>query len=368
MQAVDFLAVLFVTNASGRDLGANRARDGEGASGRVLARIAASAPRKHRVIQRGLRIQRNIAHQHRAPLLIDGKAQLGNLRPRHALLILGNKLGHGVDLHRSIHAPRGDARVEPSADVDGIVARNATPTFGDVVGERTLEIRGVEEQRPTELASWLRRVARVGQRQRHVCVTEELTVRRAAEGQTIGRNQKTITDLRDAEAVIGKRPAAVEERPTRRGDFVGVTVGRAVHAELRRAVVKAIARPVAESALERLKHRVKGRPALRPTVARQRARRTKRLRLVVRVVGQDPSRRQSDLKSRNRPRNQRPHRRVKTRAVMELRRHALCVTGDVTVEAVACEFACDRTRVCTRVGSRVRTRGIRARVRQKRRA
>ena len=360
MQAVDFFAVLFVTNASGRDLGANRARDGEGASGRVLARIAASAPREHRVIQRGLRIQRNIAHQHRAPLLIDGKAQLGNLRPRHALLILGNKLGHGVDLHRSIHAPRGDARVEPSADVDGIVARNAAPTFGDVVGERTLEIRGVQEQRPTELASWLRRVARVGQRQRHVCVTEELTVGRAVEGQTIGRNQKTIADLRDAEAVIRKRPAAVEERPTRRGDFVGVTVGRAVHAELRRAVVKAIARPVAESALERLKHRVKGRPALRPTVARQRARRTKRLRLVVRVVGQDPSRRQSDLKSRNRPRNQRPHRRVETRAVMELRRHALCVAGDVTVETVACEFGC----VC----ACVRTRCMRASVRQKRRA
>ena len=360
MQAVDFLAVLLVTNAPGRDLGANRARDGEGAGGRVLACIAASAPREHRVIQRGLRIQRNIAHQHRAPLLIDGKAQLGNLRPRHALLILGNKLRHGVDLHRSIDAPRGDARVEPSADVDGIVARNATPTFGDVVGERTLEIRGVEEQRPTELASWLRRVARVGQRQRHVRVTEQLTVRGAVEGQTIGRNQEAIADLRDAEAVISEWPAAVEERPTGRGDFVGVTVGRAVHAELRRAVVKAIARPVAESALERLKHRVKGRAALRPTVARQRARRTKRLRLVVRVVGQDPSRRQSDLKSRNRPRNQRPHRRVETRAVMELRRHALRVTGDVTVEAVACEFACDRTRVCTR--------GMRARVRQKRHA
>ena len=218
------------------------------------------------------------------------------------------------------------------------VPRNPTPAFGQVVGERPLEVLRVEEDRPALVSGGLRVVPRFGQRQRHPGVAEQLAHRVSLEGQPVGGNQKTVADLRDAEHVVGQRLAAVEERPARRRDLGAVTVGRRVQTELRRTVVETIPRPVAEAAFHRLKHAPVGRPTLRPVVAGDGSRRTQRFGAIVTVVRGQPGRRKADLEVADRPIDQRPNRRIETRAVAVGFGAGAGVAPDISVQPAVGEF------------------------------
>ena len=221
------------------------------------------------------------------------------------------------------------------------VARDTTPALGQVVGERSLEVLRIQEERPTLVASRLWIITRFGQRKGHPGIAQEFAHRASVEGHAIRRNQQAVADLGDAEHVIGQRLTAVKERPTRRRDLGAVTIRRRVHTELWRAVVKTVSRPIAKAAFHRLKHTPVGRATLRPVVAGDGSRRTQRFGAVVAVVRGQPGRRQSDLEVADRPVNQRPDRRVETRAVSVGLRRRAGMTPDVPVQSAMCEFDLD---------------------------
>ena len=174
--------------------------------------------------------------------------------------------------------------------------RNSAPTFWKVIREWTLEIFCVEKERPTERPRRLRIWSRICQRQRHICIAEKFAAGRTTERQSVWRNQQSIADLRDAEAIVWERSSVIKKRPTGRCDFVGIAIWRAIHAELGRTIVKTISRPVSKSTFKRLKDTVKCRTSLWPTIARNCAHGTERFRSIVRVVRKNPSGWKADLK------------------------------------------------------------------------
>ena len=136
--------------------------------------------------------------------------------------------------------------------------------------------------------------------------------------------------------MVGQRLVAVEERPAGRTDLVVITLRRAVHAELRRAVAEMGACPVAQTALHGLEYAAPGGTARLPG-AGEGALGSQRLVLVVGIIRLYPRTGQADLEIGQWLIHQRPDRGIKAhaRVVGGIGRVRLVPETDVAVQALA---------------------------------